>query len=1315
MSGVFRGTGGTGEATTDVYASEISGYANTATDKAAEAASSAASAQAAQTAAEAAQTAAETAETNAETAETNAETAETNAEAAETAAESAQASAETAQTAAETAKTAAETAKTAAETAETNAETAESNASTHATTATTKASEAATSATSAATSATSASTSATSASTSATAAQTAQTAAEAAQTAAEAAQESIDGFFLGAQTSNPTVDLNGNAVTSGDWYFNTTDSTTRIYDGSSWNTVNPDLIGDTTPQLGGDLDLNSNDITGTGNLNITGDIAVSGTVDGRDVATDGTKLDGIEASADVTDATNVEAAGALMDDEVTNLAQVKAFDSSDYATAAQGTKADTAHGWGNHADAGYLTSFSEADTLDSVTGRGATTTNAISTGAITSSSTITATTTLNAQDGLFSGYVDANGLINGFMYRVDDTTVIDSSRNLTNIGTISSGGITSTGSSSGRYTGLEVVNTTSAADTETAIGFGVISAGNSACDVKLVANRVGANAGSDFYIEQSNSSGNAQETFRISELGNVGIGTSNPQQVLQISQGASAGTTALRIENTETGIDPDQVANAVEFYTNDASAGGTGVTGKIFQVSENSGTRYSLGFSTYNGTTLSEAMRIDDDGNVGIGNSSPTATLDVTGTAVIDSGSSLGLKIEHDSFGNALELHREDNTNSAAITFSNNAGQSGILYGRHSDKRPVWRPGGTTDNHQIFTDNYHPNADKWTTSRTLTLSGDVTGSVSWDGSDDATLTTTVSNDSHTHAFSNLSGKNAGTGDYSTNGDLVAGRGSGSVALTINDGKGNSNVTFNHQNGTPDQDGNAGRIEVNTDSSTGAKMDFEVKSGVTNGTSVDLTNVLRLEESRVTSFQNVRLQDNVELNLGTGDDVRFFHNNSHAYLYNQTGSLVIETTAADTDVVIKSDDGSGGSADYIRADGSSGEVRLGHYGSTKIRTLSSGAVVQGNLAVHERLYHSGDTDTYMRYDTNRIRMYFGGQLCFDTSFAELDTYSTGNVPITAGRLVLKSGGKTGWGVGDEMGAISFYNSDTTGIGARTAASIVCENNQGNGSTTTTFHGELAFYTSQHNANLNSDPALLLQNNNKAVFYGDTLVSDGTTDLAKTAAEALVVNRKGTNRGDIVNLKSNGSQIGRFGYKVPYGGVLYWATSDASDWGIGLYTFSTSKFIQPIDSDADANDNAIDIGSSTARFDDVYATNGTIQTSDRNEKQDIQALTDAEQRVATACKGLIRRFRWIDSVEEKGEDARYHFGAIAQDVEAAFAAEGLDAGDYALFIKTTWWEHEKVQYPSADVAPEGAVEKTRMGIRYNQLLAFIISAL
>ena len=61
------------------------------------------------------------------------------------------------------------------------------------------------------------------------------------------------------------------------------------------------------------------------NVTVAGNIIVGGTVDGRDVATDGTKLDGIEASADVTDTANVTAAGALMDSELTALASVKAI------------------------------------------------------------------------------------------------------------------------------------------------------------------------------------------------------------------------------------------------------------------------------------------------------------------------------------------------------------------------------------------------------------------------------------------------------------------------------------------------------------------------------------------------------------------------------------------------------------------------------------------------------------------------------------------------------------------------------------------------------------------------------------------------------------------------------------------------------------------------------------------------------------------------------------------------------------------------------------------------------------------------------
>jgi|11BtaG_2_1085332.scaffolds.fasta_scaffold00103_46 hypothetical protein len=79
---------------------------------------------------------------------------------------------------------------------------------------------------------------------------------------------------------------------------------------------------------------------------------------------DHSKLDAIEASADVTDTTNVTAAGALMDSEVTNLAQVKAFDSSDYATAAQGTTADAALPKSGGAMTGAITTNSTFDGRD---------------------------------------------------------------------------------------------------------------------------------------------------------------------------------------------------------------------------------------------------------------------------------------------------------------------------------------------------------------------------------------------------------------------------------------------------------------------------------------------------------------------------------------------------------------------------------------------------------------------------------------------------------------------------------------------------------------------------------------------------------------------------------------------------------------------------------------------------------------------------------------------------------------------------------------------------------------------------------------
>ena len=125
---------------------------------------------------------------------------------------------------------------------------------------------------------------------------------------------------------------------------------------------------------------------------------------------------------------------------------------------------------------------------------------------------------------------------------------------------------------------------------------------------------------------------------------------------------------------------------------------------------------------------------------------------------------------------------------------------------------------------------------------------------------------------------------------------------------------------------------------------------------------------------------------------------------------------------------------------------------------------------------------------------------------------------------------------------------------------------------------------------------------------------------------------------------------------------------------------------------------------DLGSAALRFDTLFATNGTINTSDLNEKQDIELLNDAEIRVAQSCKALLKKFRWRDMVEEKGEDARIHFGIIAQDLAQAFDDEGLDAGRYGMFTSHTWVIDE-----------ETGEERTRLGVRYTELLVFIIAAL
>jgi len=157
--------------------------------------------------------------------------------AAASSASSASSSASSATSSASTATTQASNASTSASNASTsasNASTSATNAAASASTATTQASNASTSATNAASSASAASTSASNASASASSAASAQTAAEAARDSALAAYDNFDDRYLGAKSSNPALDNDGNALLAGALYYNTTVPEMRLYTGSAW-------------------------------------------------------------------------------------------------------------------------------------------------------------------------------------------------------------------------------------------------------------------------------------------------------------------------------------------------------------------------------------------------------------------------------------------------------------------------------------------------------------------------------------------------------------------------------------------------------------------------------------------------------------------------------------------------------------------------------------------------------------------------------------------------------------------------------------------------------------------------------------------------------------------------------------------------------------------------------------------------------------------------------------------------------------------------------------------------------------------------
>lgn len=105
-----------------------------------------------------------------------------------------------------------------------------------------------------------------------------------------------------------------------------------------------------------------------------------------------------------------------------------------------------------------------------------------------------------------------------------------------------------------------------------------------------------------------------------------------------------------------------------------------------------------------------------------------------------------------------------------------------------------------------------------------------------------------------------------------------------------------------------------------------------------------------------------------------------------------------------------------------------------------------------------------------------------------------------------------------------------------------------------------------------------------------------------------------------------------------------------------------------------------DGAVASGWSDHRWSQVYASTGTIETSDERLKKDIRPIDESVFKAWGKVE--FRQFLFKDAVAEKGSAARIHIGLIAQQVIAAFASEGLDAMRYGIVCYDKWDAQEAV---------------------------------
>ena len=157
-----------------------------------------------------------------------------------------------------------------------------------------------------------------------------------------------------------------------------------------------------------------------------------------------------------------------------------------------------------------------------------------------------------------------------------------------------------------------------------------------------------------------------------------------------------------------------------------------------------------------------------------------------------------------------------------------------------------------------------------------------------------------------------------------------------VVFKLDDEDGQPIFTFSEENGTAILDGGDTDVTVHKPLIVNDDVTFDS----TNSSAHDL-----IWDS---SEGKLRFNDSARIELGTDADAYLKANHITTVFFAESNFIRITNTKEDGDIILASDDGSGGSADYIKVDGGTGEVKLNYYGSEKLATKSTGVDVTGTV-------------------------------------------------------------------------------------------------------------------------------------------------------------------------------------------------------------------------------------------------------------------------------------------------------------------------------------------------------------------------------